>query len=152
MSTDTRHIELVPVFPDEKHSFLALAEQHFRELNPTFTPHEDWKLHYFETIIANPDCFLRWIVVEGSRVGFVLYGLEAHRFLPRKNGMVYELYIAPDFRRLGLAREAGYVAVEHMLTMHPSKIQLEVLEGNDKAANLWESLGFRKTSTRYVLK
>jgi ribosomal protein S18 acetylase RimI-like enzyme len=135
----------------DREAFLAMAERLFRGLNPAFVPHDDWKRSYFENILENVQLSLRWIVVDGNRAGFVLFGLEAHRFLPRFNGMIYELYIEPDFRRKGVAHIAARQAIEELQSKSPSKIQLEIMEGNRAAEALWQSLGFRKVSERYVL-
>jgi ribosomal protein S18 acetylase RimI-like enzyme len=144
-------VQLVGVDPVERDEFMRVAEQHFRGLSSTFTPHDDWKRGYFETILANPQLFLRWILSSGDRSGFILYGLEAHRFLPRKTGAIYELYISPEKRRRGFARQAAQIAIRELLVHGPSKIQLEVVEGNAGAAALWTSLGFEKVTERYVL-
>ncbi len=145
-------VELRPVKEADRASFLALAEEHFRELNPAFVPQEDWKGSYFETILANPEFFLCWIVAQGKRAGFILYGLERHRFLPRTTGAIYELYVDPAHRRKGVARLAAQIAIRELQTRRPSKIQLEVVEGNRAASALWISLGFEKVTARYVLK
>jgi ribosomal protein S18 acetylase RimI-like enzyme len=135
----------------DRDAFLAMAERLFRGLNPNFVPQADWKESYFENIVGNSRLSLRWIVADGKRAGFVLFGLEAHRFLPRFNGMIYELYIEPEFRRRGIAQIVAREAIQELQSKSPSKIQLEVMEGNHAATALWESLGFRKVSERYVL-
>lgn len=132
--------------------FLQMAEQHFRELNPDFVPQQDWKEHYFERVSSNPRVFADWVQADGNRVGFVLYGLEEHRFLPRLTGMIYELYILPEFRRMGIARDCARQAISQLQTYSPSKIQLEVMDGNKAAEALWRSLGFERVSSRLVLK
>lgn len=132
-------------------AFLAMAERLFRGLNPNFVPQADWKQSYFENILGNALLSLRWIVVDGDQAGFVLFGLEAHRFLPRINGMIYELYIEPQFRRKGIAQTVARQVIQELQAQSPAKIQLEVMEGNRAAAALWVSLGFRKVSERYVL-
>ncbi|HEY4905387.1 MAG TPA: UDP-2,4-diacetamido-2,4,6-trideoxy-beta-L-altropyranose hydrolase [Candidatus Sulfotelmatobacter sp.] len=144
-------VSMVPVVRSEGQDFLRMAVHHFSELNPSFTPHDDWKRHYFETIHANPQFFLRWILCDGERAGFVLFGIEKHKFLPRKTGAVYELYVVPAFRRRGVASACAQQAIKELWALGPSKIQLEVAEGNDRAAALWRSLQFRKVSARFVL-
>jgi ribosomal protein S18 acetylase RimI-like enzyme len=144
-------VQLVAVEGADRDEFMRVAELHFRGLSSTFTPHDDWKRNYFETILANPQLFLRWILGSAARSGFILYGIEAHRFLPRKTGAIYELYIDPEKRRQGLARQAAQIAIRELLGHGPSKIQLEVVEGNTGAAALWTSLGFEKVTERYVL-
>lgn len=144
-------VELVTVKPDERDEFMRVAERHFRGLSSTFEPQEDWKQNYFEKIRANPQFFLRWISCEGERSGFILYGLEPHRFLPRRTGVIFELYVDPEKRRRGIARQAAQIAIRELQLHGPSKIQLEVVEGNDGAAALWSALGFEKVTERYVL-
>jgi ribosomal protein S18 acetylase RimI-like enzyme len=142
---------MAEVAPSERAQFLQMAQQHFSELNPSFVPAEDWKAHYFETIQSNPAYRLRWILHGGARVGFILFGIESHRFLPRKTGIIYELYVAPQFRRRGIARACAEQAISELRSLGPSKIQLEVMEGNAGAAALWKSLHFEKVSERLVL-
>lgn len=144
-------IELVAISPAERDEFMRIAERHFRELSATFVPQEDWKQNYFEIILAKPQCFLRWIFCQGERSGFIVFGLEPHRFLPRQTGVIFELYVDPDRRRRGIARRAAEIAIGELQLHGPSKIQLEVVEGNEEAAALWTSLGFEKVTTRYVL-
>jgi UDP-2,4-diacetamido-2,4,6-trideoxy-beta-L-altropyranose hydrolase len=144
-------LSIVPVEPDERGDFLEMAQQHFREVNPMFTPAQDWKNSYFENIKRNPKCCLRWIVAGGQRAGFVLFGVEEHRFLPRLTGAIYEVYVIPERRRQGIARACAKQVINELGKASPSKIQLEVVEGNDAAAELWRSLGFKKVTERFVL-
>jgi ribosomal protein S18 acetylase RimI-like enzyme len=142
---------MVPVLPGEREEFLRMAVDHFSDLNPAFVPHPDWTERYFPAILSNPRFFLRWILCDEHKAGFILYGLEDHRFLPRLTGAIYELYIRPEFRRRGLAKACALNAINELWTHSPSKIQLEVLEGRAPAAALWKSLGFHKVSERFVL-
>jgi ribosomal protein S18 acetylase RimI-like enzyme len=142
---------MLPILPADRDEFLRMAVAHFSELNPAFVPHDDWKQRYFPSIIANPNYFLRWIISEKERAGFILFGLEDHKFLPRKTGAIYELYIRREFRRRGLAKTCAQEAIRELWAHSPSKIQLEVLEGRAAAAALWKSLGFHKVTERFVL-
>lgn len=144
-------IRMLPISPAEADDFLSMAERHFSELNPRFVREIDWQKNYFVTISENPEYFLRWIIWDGKRSGFILFGLEKHRFLPRKTGAIYELYVAPEFRRRGIAKTCAIEAIRELWTHAPSKIQLEVMEGRTAAAALWRSLGFQKVTERYVL-
>ena len=144
-------VTMLPILPVDREEFLGMAVDHFSELNSSFAPHDDWKERYFPTILSRPGCFLRWIVCDGGKVGFILFGVEDHRFLPRKTGAIYELYVLPEFRRRGIARTCALEAIKELWTYAPSKIQLEVVEGRLAAAALWKSLGFRKITERLVL-
>jgi ribosomal protein S18 acetylase RimI-like enzyme len=144
-------VGMLPVASSERDEFLLLAARHFSELDPSFVPQQDWKEHYFSTIMANPQYFLRWIVCDEKRAGFILFGIEQHRFLPRKTGAIYELYVLPDFRRRGVGKACAVKAIRELWEHAPSKIQLEVVEGRMAASALWKSLGFQKVTDRYVL-
>ena len=143
-------VQLVPIRLQDEEQFTAMAISNFQDLNPAFVPHDDWKQHYFSGILGNPDFHLEWIQEAGTKAGFILYGIEKHRFLPRKNGAIYELYVAPEFRNHGLAKQAATQAIQVLRQQSP-KIHLEVMDGNPSAAALWKSLGFKKTTERYVL-
>jgi ribosomal protein S18 acetylase RimI-like enzyme len=144
-------VAMLPIAVSDRGEFLRMAVNHFSELNSAFVPQQDWKDQYFPTILSNPHHFLRWIVCDGNRAGFILFGLEDHRFLPRKTGAIYELYVLPEYRRRGVAKACALAAIRELGTHSPSKIQLEVVEGNAAAAALWRSLGFRKVTERFVL-
>ncbi len=145
-------VTLAAITIADREPFLKIAEEHFRRLNPAFSPQADWKKYYFEGIVSNPNLFLRWIMRESRRTGFILYGIEKHRFLPRLTGMIYELFVLPEFRRSGVARGSAILAIRELEAHSPSKIQLEVMEGNEGARALWRSLDFEKVSERLVLK
>lgn len=147
-----RKLTLTPVSKSERQEFLVQAEENFRELNPAFSPCEDWKGSYFELIVGNADNRLRWISLAGQKIGFILFGLDRHRFLPRQNGVVYELYVRPEHRRKGVGRSVGEMALAELKRAGASKIQLEVATGNERAAALWKSLGFEAVAERYVLR
>jgi ribosomal protein S18 acetylase RimI-like enzyme len=142
---------MLPIVRGEREQFLSMATVHFSDLNPNFVPADDWRQQYFESILANDQYFLRWIMCDQRRAGFILFGLENHRFLPRRTGAIYELYVAPEFRRQGLARTCAVEAIRELWTHSPTKIQLEVMEGRTAAAALWRSLGFQRVTERFVL-
>jgi ribosomal protein S18 acetylase RimI-like enzyme len=144
-------VGLLPIAASDQEEFQRMAIAHFSELSPAFVPMQDWRDHYFQNILKTPQCFLRWIICDGQRAGFILFGLEEHRFLPRKTGAIYELYVRPEFRRRGLAKGCAKKAIQELWTHSPSKIQLEVVEGQTAAAALWRSLGFQKATDRFVL-
>ena len=144
-------LSLIPIEEGEREDFMEMGEQHFRELNPAFAPASDWKSSYFENIKGNPKYSLRWIIADNRHVGFVLFGMEEHRFLPRRTGAIYEVYVIPEERRKGIARACVKQVIEELWKASPSKIQLEVVQGNAAAAELWRSLGFQKVTERFSL-
>ena len=151
--SDSAHtVRLIAVSASDKEEFMRMALQHFSELNPEFTPHVDWSDCYFETIQSTPSYCLRWMMDGNERAGFILFGIEPHRFLPRQTGMIYEVYVAPAHRRKGIARLCARQAIAEMRAFCPSKLQLETVDGNEKANALWQSMGFRRVSERFVLQ
>lgn len=144
-------VALTPVRSADEQEFTLMAERHFTELNPGFIAHPDWKAGYFQSILQNPNMTLEWVMASDRRVGFILFGLEPHRFLPRKSGVIYELYIDPSFRRRGFARTSALEAIKRLRAENPSKLQLEIMDGNVSAELLWKSFGFRKVCERWVL-
>jgi ribosomal protein S18 acetylase RimI-like enzyme len=142
-------IQAVPA--GDRELFLQMAERHLRDLNPAFTPHPDWREHYFNRIQSNANLHLGWILLENLKAGFILYGLENHKFLPRSNGVIYELYVKAEFRHKGVGRAAALQAISDLSEHHPSKIQIELVEGNSVAEAFWKAIGFNKVSSRYVL-
>ena len=85
-------VGMLPIAASDQEEFQRMAIAHFSELNPAFVPMQDWRDHYFQNVLKTPLCFLRWIICDGQRAGFILFGVEEHRFLPRKTGAIYELY------------------------------------------------------------
>lgn len=136
----------------DRDTFLEMAGKHFRELAPGFVPQEDWKQNYFARIQENPRLSLQWVIAHGRRAGFILFGTEEHLFLPRRIGIVYELYVSPEFRRRGIARACAQQAIDQLERYAPSKVQLEIMDSNRPAASLWASLGFEKFAERWVLR
>jgi len=144
-------VSLDPVSSDDREMFVAMALRYFRELNPDFVAQEDWGRHFWEGLTGNPRLHLCWILTNRQRVGFILFGVEEHLFLPRRAGVVYELYILPEFRLCGIARASAKQAMGVMQSLGASKLQLEIMADNVKAAAFWKSLGFSKFAERWVL-
>jgi len=104
-------VTMESIAPAESGAFLKMAESHFRELDSSFVPRQDWGKNYFTIIQSNPHFYLRWIAVNDARAGFILFGLEDHNFLANTSGWIYELYVLPEFRRKGVARESALRAI-----------------------------------------
>ncbi|MGA6983260.1 MAG: N-acetyltransferase [Candidatus Sulfotelmatobacter sp.] len=143
---------MLPASSADREAFLHMAGQHFRELNPNFIATEDWNRHYFDRILENPKLSLCWAMTANTRAGFILFGIEDHIFMPQQNGVVYELYVMPEFRRQGIARACAQLAIDQMQSSQPSKIHLEIMQDNCNAAEFWATLGFAKVAERWVLR
>ena len=93
-----------------------------------------------------------WIIMHKECIGFIIFGVERHRFLPRKIGKIYELFVLPTYRQRGIGIECAKQAIEELQKQKVVKIELEVMEGNNKAAAFWQKLGFSKVAERFVMR
>jgi ribosomal protein S18 acetylase RimI-like enzyme len=141
---------LVPVVSEDRDSFMEMAITYFKEATPGFEPQEDFKKYFFPGMFK-PNIFCDWVVRNGKRVGFVIFGVEDHLFLPRKTGFFYAFYIVPEARKGSVAPLVMQECCRVLDTFHPSKIQLEVIEGNEEAHRIWTWMGFRRVSSKYFL-
>lgn len=149
---EDKTVVLEPIANRERNEFLQMALDYFSELNPAFHPSQEWHTSYFESIQAKSNYSLCWIMHGKEKAGFVLFGIEDHRFLPRTAGVICELYVLPELRRKGVARKCAESALQQLAKSSAGKIQLEVVEGNSAAVSFWKSLGFRKRAESFVLQ
>src|SRR5258708_17632464 len=94
-----------------------------------------------------PNIFCDWVVRNGTRVGFVIFGIEDHLFLPRKTGFFYAFYIVPEARKGPVASLVMQECCRVLDTYHPSKIQLEVIERNEADIKICTCISFRRASS-----
>ena len=80
--------------------------------------------------------------VDGKICGYVLFWL-----LPGSID-VHNIAIAPDHRRLGIARMLMHQVVAVAVAQSAARVTLEVRQSNEPAKNLYLSLGFVKTGLR----
>ena len=139
-----------PIASSEQDKFLRMAVKHFSEMNPSFVPQDDWKEHYFPTIMANPRYVLRWIVCDEKRAGFILFGLEKHRFLPRTTGVIHEVYVLPEFRRRGV--QSGLIAQRlHEAALAGCEYAVVSTNPGSGSQRNMERRGFRLAYTKVVM-
>src|SRR5258708_12612793 len=127
-----------------------MAISNFKEPIPGSEPQEDFKKYFFDGMFK-PNIFCDWVVRNGTRVGFVIFGIEDHLFLPRKTGFFYAFYIVPEARKGPVASLVMQECCRGLDTYHPSKIQLEVIEGNEEANTICTWVGFLRVSSNYYL-
>ena len=106
---------------------------------------------------GDPRGFERWVrgrlprarvVVEGGRAVFVGYA-DVRR---DEGWLVQGVYTWPEHRRRGYARRGMDSIVREAFASGADHVQLAVVEGNDRAARLYEALGFEIfTELRTVL-
>jgi ribosomal protein S18 acetylase RimI-like enzyme len=90
----------------------------------------------------------------GVLVGFLIGGVE--REIPiyrlREYGFIHDLWVEPDYRNEGLARQMTTLAVERFASMGVGQLRLDVLISNDAARKLFESCGFRPSIQEMLLE
>jgi ribosomal protein S18 acetylase RimI-like enzyme len=100
--------------------------------------------------LATPDHFLFEIkdAPEGETVGVLWFGVLEKSGL--RSAFVFDVEVAPAFRRRGHGR-AAFAALERIVqTMGLTKIGLHVFRHNPGAQALYESLGFRVTGMNMI--
>ncbi|MDZ5471253.1 GNAT family N-acetyltransferase [Bacillus sp. 31A1R] len=87
---------------------------------------------------CNPNwtCFAAF--VEGELVASVMAWQESDTL-----GEIEDLFVSPDYRNRGLARVLFTKAMEHLSRLELKEADLCVLVDNDKAINLYRSVGFQ---------
>jgi diamine N-acetyltransferase len=101
--------------------------------------------------LANLNLGRVWIFSEDAvPVGYIVltmgYGFEYHG----RDAFVDELYVEPQYRRRGIARQALQFVEEQAREMGVQAIHLEVDHGNDPALELYRGSGYQDHS-RYLM-
>jgi ribosomal protein S18 acetylase RimI-like enzyme len=90
----------------------------------------------------------------GHLVGFLIG--TAEREIPiyrlREYGFVHDVWVEPDYRNEGLARQMVTLAGERFRQIGVRQVRLDVLVTNTPAQNLFASCGFRASVTEMLLE
>ena len=134
----------------ERADFEAMALDYFRELDPRFEPRPEWKERFFASLFSGRKSSADWLLVGEERAGFVILGLEPHRYQSRHVGSVQDFYVAPAHRRSGLGTKFAQLALDLLKDAGAQRIQLEIMSGNSQAEAFWSRLGFAPFAARWV--
>ena len=145
----TPPVALVPVPPEEYDAFFAMLATYHAELDQ-YDPHAaDWDAEVHRRAILDDmgGREISWVTAGGERAGFLMV-----RVLPdwpdesRDVASIAEFYVAPEFRRRGVAR----AAIEALLADHRARGTFEVEAGvlvrNSPARAFWAAMGFEDRS------
>jgi len=93
--------------------------------------------------LATPDLGRAWVFLDGETlVGYIVltfgYSFEYHG----RDSFIDELYIEPQYRRLGIGRRAMQFVEESVSELGVNAIHLEVDQGNDPATELYRRAGY----------
>ena len=107
----------------------AAFERHFR-------PHA-------ERVIESPEnAIFVAETVEGRVAGYAIVGGASSMLSQLPFGFLYDVWVAPEFRRQGVARRLVERAMEWCHTQGHTKLKLEASARNGAARALYASLGF----------
>jgi ribosomal protein S18 acetylase RimI-like enzyme len=87
-------------------------------------------------------------------VGFLIGTVEREIPIYRltEYGFIHDVWIEPDYRNEGLARQMVALAVEQFRAVGVGQVRLDVLVANDAARNLFSSCGFRPTIIEMLME
>lgn len=90
----------------------------------------------------------------GQLVGFLIGTVEREIPIYRltEYGFIHDLWVEPDYRNEGLARQMVTLAAERFSEIGVAQVRLDVLVGNDPARKLFESCGFRPAIVEMLLE
>ena len=131
--------------------FNKMAVKHFTDLNPDFIPSPEWKKNYFRSILNDNNIYAFWILVSGQFAGFFIYLIEKHPFYERKDGVIREVYVMSEFRKMGLATKSIAFIIENMKQLRIKKVFVDMIYGDKRAESLWIKNNFLPFTQRHVL-
>lgn len=141
----TPSVALMPVTADEYDAFFAMLATYHAELDQYDPQAADWDAEAHRRAVLDDleGREILWVLAEGERAGFLMV-----RVLPdwpdesREVASIAEFYVAPVFRRRGVAR----AAIEALLADHRARGTFEVEAGilvhNEPARAFWAAMGF----------
>ena len=86
--------------------------------------------------------------VGGRIVGYCAYGREAGDGAEPATGCVYALYVHPDAWRMGVGRRLLVYATEYFKAQGFGEVTLFVIEGNTRARQFYEQVGWKPDGHR----
>jgi ribosomal protein S18 acetylase RimI-like enzyme len=91
---------------------------------------------------------------EAPIVGFLL-GTTEHEipiYRVREFGFLHDLWIEPDYRNEGLARQMVMLAIERYRSVGVPQVRCDTLLANEPARRLFEQCGFRPSIVEMLLE
>jgi len=103
--------------------------------------------------LAHVDLGHAWLLWLGEKpVGYVIL-TQGYSFEFRgRDAFIDELYVEPEFRRMGLGRRAMEFVEEKARAMDVNALHLEVDRGNDPAAELYRRTGYEDHGRHLMTK
>ncbi|MED4587083.1 GNAT family N-acetyltransferase [Brevibacillus choshinensis] len=114
----------------------ALFEGTMGRVKPT-----DEKIKQLVDPLLAKGCYYLIAIEDSKLMGWILIGESKDQFTDRVIGFIYELYVTPEFRGTGIAKQLMKRAIDHLKCEGYPEIRLGVFAEND-AIRLYEKMGF----------
>ena len=89
--------------------------------------------------------------VDGADVGFVTFELEVDRFeRSARTGIVHNLFVRDAYREHGIGTALLERAESALAEQGAERVRLDVMEGNEQAAEFYEKRGYVPHRVRFV--
>jgi len=110
---------------------LAAFERHYQWLMDTLAPTDTRRNQVFVAEIG------------GAYAGHLWLGVQSDFFTRRPDPWIFDLSVAPDFRKRGVARALHDHVVAWLRARGSTLVGLQVMAHNPEAAKLYEQLGYK---------
>jgi ribosomal protein S18 acetylase RimI-like enzyme len=91
---------------------------------------------------------------DGRVVGFLIG--TAEREIPiyrlREFGFIHDVWVEPEYRNEGVARQMTMLAIEKFRAMGMKQVRLDTAAANDVGRSLFRACGFRPSVTEMLLE
>jgi ribosomal protein S18 acetylase RimI-like enzyme len=91
---------------------------------------------------------------EGTIAGFLVADTEREIGIYRLKefGFVHDLWVEPEYRNEGLARQMVMLCVERFREIGVGQVRMDVANGNEAARRLFEACGFRVSTIEMLME
>lgn len=120
---------------------------------PAIPFHEGKVCTALKNFLAHPEFGGSWLISSrGQIAGYVILTLGYSFEYRGRDAFIDELYIEPEFRRMGLGRRAMEFVEEQARALGVNALHLEVDRSNDAAFELYRRVGFTSHGRHLLTK
>ena len=106
-----------------------------------------------DKFLAHVELGQAWLLwLDEKPVGYVILTLGYSYEFRGRDAFIDELYIEPEFRRMGLGRRAMEFVEEKARALNVNALHLEVDRGNDPAVELYRRTGYEDHGRHLMTK
>lgn len=106
-----------------------------------------------EIFLANAELGQAWLLWMGEKpAGYVILTLGYSFEFRGRDAFIDELYVEPEFRRMGFGRRAMEFVEERARALSVNALHLEVDRGNDPAVELYRRTGYEDHGRHLMTK